>query len=76
MREHPNFPGIDLDNPNLCGGHGHVFPRPDGALAPCGGPEECSDCDRDQRTAAKPRDQRPRLTADEITERKVRLGLV
>lgn len=58
------------DNPNLSLGHGHVFPRPDGAKARCGGPGLCRDCARDQVTAQLPRDQRPRLTAGEIAERK------
>ena len=28
-------------------GHGHVYPRPDGAKARCGGPSICSECARD-----------------------------
>jgi hypothetical protein len=28
-------------------GHGHVFPRPDGMRARCGGPGMCSECSRD-----------------------------
>jgi hypothetical protein len=28
-------------------GHGHVFPRPDGLRARCGGPGICPDCARD-----------------------------
>lgn len=28
-------------------GHGHVYPRKDGALARCGGPALCSQCARD-----------------------------
>ncbi len=28
-------------------GHGHVWPRPDGAKARCGGPGICSECSRD-----------------------------
>lgn len=28
-------------------GHGHVFPRPDGILARCGGPSLCSICAKD-----------------------------
>ena len=28
-------------------GHGHVFPRPDGLKARCGGPGLCSECSRD-----------------------------
>lgn len=29
-------------------GHGHVWPRPDGVKARCGGPGMCSECSRDQ----------------------------
>lgn len=29
-------------------GHGHVFPRADGALARCGGPGLCAECARDK----------------------------
>jgi len=25
-------------------GHGHVYPRPDGVLARCGGPLSCAEC--------------------------------
>lgn len=28
-------------------GHGHVFPRPDGVRARCGGPALCRECARD-----------------------------
>ena len=28
-------------------GHGHVYPRPDGYLARCGGPHMCAECARD-----------------------------
>ncbi len=28
-------------------GHGHVYPRPDGVKARCGGPALCSECARD-----------------------------
>lgn len=33
-------------NPNF--GHGHVYPRPDGYLARCGGPALCNECREDQ----------------------------
>lgn len=33
------------DNSNT--GHGHVFPRPDGVRARCGGPGVCAECSRD-----------------------------
>lgn len=29
-------------------GHGHVFPRPDGVRARCGGPGFCKECSRDK----------------------------
>ena len=29
-------------------GHGHVYPRPDGARARCGGPSICLVCSRDK----------------------------
>lgn len=28
-------------------GHGHVYPRPDGVRARCGGPSICSECAKD-----------------------------
>lgn len=28
-------------------GHGHVFPRPDGVKARCGGPGFCTECSKD-----------------------------
>jgi len=34
-------------------GHGHVFPRPDGVKARCGGPGLCPECSRDAARAAK-----------------------
>jgi hypothetical protein len=37
-------------------GHGHVFPRPDGAKARCGGPALCSECAADQARKAKASD--------------------
>lgn len=33
-----------MNNPNQNTGHGHVFPRPDGRLARCGGPGICKEC--------------------------------
>jgi len=32
-------------------GHGHVWERPDGAKARCGGPGLCAQCSRDQKLA-------------------------
>lgn len=40
-------------NPNA--GHGHVFPRPDGVKARCGGPAICKVCALDAARAAAPR---------------------
>ena len=40
----------DLDQPGAPGsntGHGHVYPRPDGARARCGGPALCGKCAAD-----------------------------
>lgn len=34
-------------------GHGHVYPRPDGAKARCGGPALCSKCARDAAALAR-----------------------
>lgn len=33
-------------------GHGHVFPRPDGVRARCGGPGLCAECSRDAAKAS------------------------
>jgi len=38
-----DLPGSEGSNT----GHGHVYPRPDGARARCGGPSICKDCARD-----------------------------
>lgn len=35
--------------PGLNAGHGHVYPRPDGTRARCGGPALCGSCKKDQR---------------------------
>lgn len=37
-------------------GHGHVFPRPDGVKARCGGPSLCSECVRDYARYAREKD--------------------
>lgn len=39
------------ENENV--GHGHVFPRPDGMKARCGGPGLCPECNRDRLEAKK-----------------------
>jgi hypothetical protein len=36
-------------------GHGHVWQRPDGARARCGGPGICTECSRDQAVVGGPR---------------------
>lgn len=41
----PNVPGTDA-------GHGHVWPRPDGRRARCGGARMCQQCRADQQTLA------------------------
>lgn len=35
-------------NANIGYGHGHVFHRPDGVRARCGGPGICAECSRDK----------------------------
>lgn len=40
-------------------GHGHVWPRPDGVRARCGGPGICDVCSKDQALAANLEDYRP-----------------
>lgn len=41
---------LSADQRNV--GHGHVFPRPDGVKARCGGPAICSVCAKDAARAA------------------------
>jgi hypothetical protein len=46
-----------MTGPGTNTGHGHVWPRPDGAKARCGGPTICPDCARalaTRREAEKP----------------------
>jgi hypothetical protein len=31
----------------MIGGHGHVYPRPDGMKARCGGPALCAECGKE-----------------------------
>lgn len=40
-------PAMSDTGTNTDHGHGHVWPRPDGMVARCGGPGICSECDRD-----------------------------
>lgn len=48
-------------------GHGHVFPRPDGVRARCGGPAMCSECAKD--LARKKKQKRSRVAvADALAE--------
>lgn len=42
-----------MDGPGENAGHGHVWPRPDGMKARCGGPALCSACRHDQARAQK-----------------------
>lgn len=44
MAEDNTSPGAEGQNT----GHGHVYPRPDGAKARCGGPALCDVCAKDQ----------------------------
>ena len=45
-------PVTNPGNPNS--GHGHVYPRPDGAVARCGGPRLCHQCAEDQARQVQP----------------------
>lgn len=38
-------------------GHGHVWPRPDGVKARCGGPGLCAQCSRDEARQAAAQDR-------------------
>lgn len=46
--EKANQPGTNT-------GHGHVYPRPDGARMRCGGPAMCSSCALDAARKAQPK---------------------
>ena len=50
-------------------GHGHVWPRPDGTVARCGGPGMCEACSRDKARAdaARVKDAIQSLTQGEQT---------
>lgn len=39
---------LDSNTPGTNTGHGHVWPRPDGSVARCGGPGLCPQCARDE----------------------------
>lgn len=43
----------------MTAGHGHVFRRPDGSKAGCGGPGVCAVCDVDLARFAETRDAAP-----------------
>lgn len=43
--DNPMFPYDGWENT----GHGHVWPRPDGVKARCGGPGMCSACNNDEK---------------------------
>lgn len=47
---HPRFELTRDPSHAATEGHGHVFPRADGAVAKCGGPKICSECAKDQAT--------------------------
>jgi hypothetical protein len=65
-------PMNQIGAPGLNQGHGHVFPRPDGARARCGGPGICSKCQSDaERKAA----EQARRAADELIVHDAALGL-
>lgn len=59
-----NQPGAPGSNT----GHGHVFPRPDGARARCGGPALCSHCraDAEREQLGGPREPRVWLPTDTV----------
>lgn len=49
-------------------GHGHVFPRPDGVRARCGGPALCGECAKDFVRKATSQSKEPLMATDtEIT---------
>lgn len=53
-------------------GHGHVFPRPDGARARCGGPGMCPVCSADQvRKGIQEHDAEQRPSKDQLPDSKV-----
>lgn len=60
-------------NPNT--GHGHVFKRPDGVKARCGGPGVCAECSTDlaRAEAAAQREQQPRPVLTNTNERLARI---
>lgn len=65
--------GRSLDLPGAPGqntGHGHVFARPDGARARCGGPRLCQRC----RVDAEYRDELAQRRADEVAELRARVA--
>jgi hypothetical protein len=56
--ENSNAPAPPSKDRNV--GHGHVFKRPDGIKARCGGPGLCSECSRDLARAEQEQLDRPR----------------
>jgi hypothetical protein len=54
-----------MNTPGTNTGHGHVWARPDGLKARCGGPALCRECARDTAAIAKPKQDAP--TDAEIT---------
>jgi hypothetical protein len=51
-------------------GHGHVYKRPDGAKARCGGPGLCSECSRDlaQKMREDARNNLPAIEAKDFRQ--------
>lgn len=63
IKDCPDCAPVERDERNT--GHGHVFLRPDGVRARCGGPGLCKECSADQARSAlerKPADDIPDFT--------------
>jgi hypothetical protein len=62
----------------MIGGHGHVYPRPDGARARCGGPGICPECGLEfaRKHAADLRAQKASSTDPDRLEREVQIAEV
>ncbi len=50
-------------------GHGHVWDRPDGLKARCGGPVLCKECARDKAAMDQFREEHSRPNSDGFNER-------
>src|SRR5689334_18771042 len=53
-------------------GHGHVYPRPDGVKARCGGPSLCSECARDYARYAREKDAEANAPAETNRDKAIR----